>query len=271
MVLDPIERNNVRAAGHGQRTMVFGHGFGSDQRAWRFVAPAFAAGYREVLFDHVGFGGSRLAAYDADRHASLHGYVGDLLEILDTLGGAPVVHVGHSAGAVIGLLASLVRPERFAGLVLLGMSPRFLNDAAAGYEGGFEPAEIEAIFELMERDRLAWAGALAPMAMGEGSPAGLVQDFHQGLAALDPLVARRFGRLAFGVDCRAELKHVAVPTLIVQCRHDRIVPPAVGRYLQQQIAGSVLHEIDGAGHCPHISHPAQTVAAMQSWLAARGF
>lgn len=261
-----LARNNVHSWGDG-RAMVFGHGFGTDQRAWRFVTPAFEARHRIVLFDHLGFGGSDLAYYDEARHGSLQGYAQDLIDLLEALALRDVVYVGHSVGGMLGLLASILRPRLFARLVLVGSSPRFINDPP-GYVGGFEAHEVEGILDLMERDQLSFAQTMAPLAMGPQSPADLVDDFSQGLQRLDPLVARRFGRLVFGMDRRAELAQVTAPTLVLHCLHDSIAPQGVGRYLHQRLVGSRLVELDASGHCPHLSHPQLTIAALQHFLGA---
>ena len=262
---DPLARNNVHTWGSGS-PLVFGHGFGTDQRAWRFMTPAFEAGHRIVLYDHVGFGGSDIGGYDEERHGSLDGYAQDLVDLLDALGLRRVAYVGHSVGGMLGLLASLRRPDLFSRLVLMGSSPRFVNDPP-DYVGGFEAHEVEDILDLMERDQLAFAQTMAPLAMGAQSPAELVSDFSRGLQSLDPLVARRFGRLVFGIDRRTQLAQVTVPTLVLQCRHDSIAPPSVGRYLHEHLAGSRLVELDAFGHCPHLSHPLQAIAAMAGFVA----
>lgn len=256
-----IARNNVRSWGGSGRAIVFGHGFGTDQRAWRFVTPAFEAAHQVVLFDHLGFGGSDITAYEETRHGTLDGYAQDLIDVLDALALREVVYVGHSIGGVLGLLASIARPALFRHLVLMGSSPRFVNDPP-DYVGGFEAHEIEGILDLMERDQIAFAQTMAPLAMGTQGPAELVQDFSHGLQRLDPLVARRFGRLVFGLDRRAELARVTVPSLVLHCLHDSIAPIGVGRFLHQHLAGSRLLELDASGHCPHLSHPQLTIAAL---------
>ena len=81
-----ISRNNVHLAGEGPAAMVFAHGFGCDQNMWRLVEPAFRNRFRTVLFDHVGAGGSDLAAYDPEKYASLEGYADDLVEMGSVLG-----------------------------------------------------------------------------------------------------------------------------------------------------------------------------------------
>src|SRR3954452_15531960 len=106
-----LERNNVSVTGNPEgRPIIFAHGFGCDQNMWRFVAPAFEADHRIVLFDHVGAGGSDLSADDPERHDSLAGYADDVEEICRELELGDAVFVGHSVSAMIGVLAAARAP-----------------------------------------------------------------------------------------------------------------------------------------------------------------
>ena len=104
-------RNNVQVIGSGPTTIVFAHGFGCDQNMWRYLAPVFEDRFTVVLFDLVGSGKSDISAYDFNRYGSLQAYADDLIEIIDDVTTGPVVFVGHSVSAVIGLLASVTAPE----------------------------------------------------------------------------------------------------------------------------------------------------------------
>jgi len=108
--------------------MAFAHGFGCDQSMWRYVAPWFQDRYQTVLFDLVGSGRSDLSAYDYDKYGSLHGYATDVLEIVGEVASGPVIYVGHSVSAMIGMLAALEAPGKFAANVMVGPSPSFIND-----------------------------------------------------------------------------------------------------------------------------------------------
>lgn len=134
--MSAIERNNVQVGGSGDVAMVFAHGFGCDQNMWRYVAPPFQEQFQTVLFDNVGAGGASPAAYDPAKHDHLSGYADDLIEILEELGLAAVVFVGHSVSAMIGVLAAGKRPDLFSKLVLVAPSPRYIDDE--GYVGGFQ-------------------------------------------------------------------------------------------------------------------------------------
>src|SRR3954447_9557408 len=160
-----VQRNNVVEHGRADaRPMVFAHGFGCDQNMWRHVWPAFAEDHRIVLFDHVGLGGSDVSAYDRDRYSSLDGYAADVLEICEEIDLHDVVFVGHSVSAMIGVLAAAQQPERFGALVLVGPSPRYIDDD--GYTGGFPREDVDGLLESLESNYLGWSSAMAPAIMG---------------------------------------------------------------------------------------------------------
>ncbi len=264
--MDISKRNNIKVRGQAGPDMVFAHGFGCDQHMWRFVAPAFEATHRVVLFDHIGCGGSDHKAYDAQRHASIQGYADDLIDVMQATGARDAVFVGHSVSAMIGVLASIARPELFSRLVLIGPSPRYLN-APPEYIGGFERADIDGLIDMMETNLLGWADFLAPVVMGQQNPAELTQELKASFCASDAYIARRFAMATFLGDNRADLAKVTVPSLIIQCADDAIAPMAVGQYMHAHVQGSVLNVLEASGHCPHMTHPEQTIALIKQYLA----
>jgi sigma-B regulation protein RsbQ len=272
MPVDVLARNNVRtlgepgAAGAGAPAMLFAHGFGCDQRMWRHVAPAFADDYRVVLFDYVGAGGSDLAAYDAARYGALDGYASDVLDVLGALDLREVVFVGHSVSAMIGVLAAIRAPERFARLVLVAPSPCYRN-VPPDYTGGFERDQLDDLLELMDHDRDGFARYLAPAVAGNPERPELGAEVEASFCAADPWILRRFAEATFLSDNRADLARVRVPALVLQCTDDAIAPAAVGEYVHRHLVGSVLHRLQVTGHAPHLSHPAETVAAIRGYLA----
>jgi sigma-B regulation protein RsbQ len=259
-----LARNNVTVAGRGQHTMIFAHGYGCDQAMWRFVAPAFAGDYRLVLFDHVGAGRSDLAAYRPEKYAQLQGYADDLLEICAELDIRRGVFVGHSVSAMIGVLAAIKEPERFARLVLIGPSPRYIDDD--GYTGGFTREDIVGLLDFQDSNYLGWSSSLAPTIMGNGDRPELATELADSFCRTDPAIAKQFAAVTFLSDNRADLPKVRTPSLILQCREDAIAPPVVGAYVQRHLAESELVTLDATGHCPHLSAPAATIAAMRHFL-----
>jgi len=263
---DVLRRNNVRVSGRGTQPMVFAHGFGCDQHMWRFVAPAFEDDYRVVLFDYVGSGQSGLDAYDAERYASLEGYAQDVLDVCHALDLQDIVFVGHSVSSMIGVLAANREPERFAQLLLLGPSARYVNDA--DYVGGFERRDLEGLIEMMDRNFIGWANFLAPVIMKNPDRPDLGAELGASFCSTDPIIARRFAEATFFADNRADAAQLRVPSLIVQCADDAIAPQSVGEYLHRVMPASTYRLLDVTGHCPHMSHPEETIAAMREYLAA---
>ena len=259
-----LQRNNVKLAGHGDRTIVFAHGFGCDQNMWRLVQPAFETQFRTVLFDHVGAGGSDLSAYDADKYASLRGYADDLVEIGRELGIKNAVFVGHSVSAMIGILASLADPGLFSELVLVCPSPRYIDDGA--YHGGFAAADIDDLLESLSDNHLGWSAMMAPVIMGNFDRPELGAELTNSFCRTDPAIAKDFARVTFTSDNRDDLAKVSARTLILQCKEDTIAPQEVGHYVRDHILGSELVLLDATGHCPNLSAPLDVIAAIRAFV-----
>jgi sigma-B regulation protein RsbQ len=263
---DIIARNNVHVSGRGTQPMLFAHGFGCDQNMWRFVGPAFEEDYRVVLFDYVGAGRSDLSAYDTERYSRLEGYAQDVLEVIHALDLHEVVFVGHSVSGMVGVLAANSEPERFAHLVLIGPSPRYVNDPPE-YVGGFEPADIDGLLETMDRNYVGWANFLGPAIMKNPDQPHLAAELTESFCSTDPVIARRFAEATFFGDNRADLPQVRVPALVLQCADDMIAPDSVGEYVHRAMPSSTLRRMRATGHCPHMSAPEETIALMRDYLA----
>ncbi len=266
---DVLQRHAVRVTGNPDgRPMVFAHGFGCDQTLWRFVAPAFEADYQVVTFDYIGAGASDRSAYDPVRYASLDGYAADILEICRALDLHDVILVAHSVSASIAMLASIAEPDRFTDLLLVTPSPRYLDDPPE-YRGGFARADIDGLLSMMDVNAMGWAAFLAPIVMGNPDRPQLTSDLETTFCSIDPVMARQFARVTFLSDNRADLARVTTPSLILQCTNDAVAPMEVGAYLHAHLPQSRLAIIDAIGHCPHVSHPEATIAAMRAHLLER--
>ena len=263
--IDVRRRNNVRVSGpEGAPPMLFAHGFGCDQNMWRFVAPAFETDHRVVLFDHVGSGRSDPSAYHRAKYGSLQGYAQDVIEICDVLGLERTIFVGHSVSAMIGVLAAVARPELFDRLVLVGPSPRYIDDE--GYVGGFTREDIEGLLESLDSNYLGWSSAMAPVIMGNPERPELGAELANSFCRTDPQIASHFARVTFLSDNRADLSKVETPALILQCAQDAIAPDAVGQYVRDRMRGSTLVRMRATGHCPNLSAPEETIAAIRAFL-----
>ncbi|MDQ4123094.1 MAG: alpha/beta hydrolase [Acidobacteriota bacterium] len=260
-----LARNNVRVSGKGAQPLMFAHGFGCDQNMWRFVAPAFEGDYKIVLFDYVGSGKSDLSAYKPGRYAELKGYAEDVLEICEALDLKDVIFVGHSVSSMIGVLAAIERPELFKNLVLVVPSPCYINHPP-DYTGGFDRADIEGLLDMMDKNYIGWASFLAPVIMKNEERPELGAELEQSFCSTDPKIARRFAEATFYSDNRADLPKVKTPSLIIQVTDDAVAPVSVGEYLHRNLEGSTLNLMDATGHCPHMSHPQETIEIIKNYL-----
>jgi len=244
--------------------MIFAHGYGCDQNMWRLLTPAFEADYRIILFDLVGSGRSDLSAYDRTKYGSLQGYASDLNEILAEFATGPAIFVGHSVSAMIGLLAGIAAPERFAAQVMVGPSPCYINDGE--YVGGFTREDIDSLLETLDSNYLGWASAIAPTIMGAPDQPELSQELSNSFCATDPEIARHFARVTFLSDNRVDLPRLTTRSLILQCSDDLIAPRTVGEYMHTKLPNSTLRVIQNIGHCPHLSAPHAIADAMRAFL-----
>jgi sigma-B regulation protein RsbQ len=250
-------------AGSGT-AMMFAHGFGCDQNMWRWVAPAFTGRYRTILFDHVGAGRSDLSAFDPAKYASLDGYALDVIELaraLDVQGG---IFVGHSVSAMIGVLAAGRAPELFSKLVLVGPSPRYIDDG--DYVGGFSEAQIHELLAFLDSNHMGWSEAMAPVIMGNKDRPELAGELTNSFCRTDPKIAQHFARTTFLSDNRKDLGKVQARCLVLQCSDDVIAPEAVGRYVHAHLPDSQFVLMKATGHCPNLSAPEETIAAMEDFL-----
>ncbi|GAA2626090.1 alpha/beta hydrolase [Streptomyces axinellae] len=267
-IQDIRERNHVTVTGRADGPVVMlSHGFGCDQNLWRLVVPALEPDFRVVLFDHVGAGRSDLSAWSEARYSTLEGYTEDVLRLCHALDMGPVVFVGHSVSAMMGVLAAAREPECFAGLFLLTPSPRYIDDPATGYRGGFSAADIDELLESLESNYLGWSATMAPVIMGNPDRPELGEELTNSFCRTDPHIARVFARVTFLSDNRADLDAVAVPALIAQDAQDTIAPREVGEFVHARIPGSRLVTLPATGHCPQLSAPEATAAAIAEFAA----
>ncbi len=261
------KKNNAQVLGEGEKTMLLVHGYGCDQNMWRFITPAFENSYKIVLIDLVGSGQSDLDAYDFDKYNSLQSHADDILDLIEELDLKNVVLVGHSVSAMICALASIQNPAAIDSIIMIGPSPRYINDHP--YDGGFTKESIDELLEALDSNYLGWSSAITPVIMGNPERPALTEELKNSFCRNNPDIAKHFARVTFLGDNRADLEKITAPTLILQCSSDVIAPIHVGTYVQQHIKNSQLDQLKARGHCPHLSEPEETIQSMKKFLSAR--
>lgn len=247
--------------------MLLAHGYGCDQLMWRFLTPAFQNDYRVVLFDYIGAGRSDLSRYSREKYGTLQGYADDVLEIIAATANSPVIFVGHSVSAMIGVLAAIKQPSAFERLVLVGPSPCYVNDG--DYVGGFNRSDIDGLLQTLADNHLGWSKAMAPVIMKNEDRPELAKELEESFCRTDPQIARHFARVTFLSDNRTDLPLVTVPSLVLQCADDSIAPEIVGEYVHRHLAGSTHVRMKAVGHCPHLSAPGETTRSIKEFLLQR--
>jgi sigma-B regulation protein RsbQ len=259
-----LKRNNVTIIGEGEQVLLFAHGFGCDQSTWKYIISYFSPDYKLILFDYVGSGKADHSAYDPIRYDSLQGYAEDIVDICKALKLENVIFIGHSVSSMIGALAAIRLPSAFKKLIFICPSPRYLNDT--DYTGGFEEADLNDLFELMDDDYIAWAHATAPAIMGTPNQSLLGEELAESFCSMHPEIAKSFARITFLSDNRKDLANIPVQSITLQCSEDIIAPLFVGDYIKANTPNNTLLVLKTTGHCPHMSAPAETFAAIELFL-----
>jgi sigma-B regulation protein RsbQ len=259
-----IHRNNVKVLGSGEQIVLLAHGYGCDQSMWRHVYPALTDKYKIVLFDYVGSGLSDANAFDSSRYSTLKGYGLDILDILEELKLTKVHFVGHSVSSMIGGLAAIEQPDRFATLTMIGPSPSYIN--SGDYKGGMERQDVEGLLEALESNHVAWSATMAPVIMGHPETPELAGELEASFCRMDPFLANHFARVTFLSDNRADLPKIKTRTLILQCQKDAIAGTSVGQYVHEHLPNSKLVIMDATGHCPHMSAPKEVIKELLQFL-----
>lgn len=260
----PSERHAVSVSGRGDETIVFLHGYGCDSGMWRSVLPAFQDSFRTITYDLMGSGRSTVTDYDPLRYAALDAHADDLIAILEELNVEKVAAVGHSISAMTVGIAARRRPDLISKLIMICPSPSYIDED--GYTGGFTKGDLLDLIDILDSNYLGWAREMAPQIMGTPSQPALGNLLTDSFCRTDPDIARHFAKVTFLQDHRADVKDIAQQTLVLQCRDDILVPPAVGEWMIENMQHAKLTVLDATGHCPHMSAPELTSHAILDFL-----
>jgi sigma-B regulation protein RsbQ len=109
---------------------------------------------------------------------------------------------------------------------------------------------------------------MAPLIMGNADRPHLGAELTNSFCRTDPTIAQQFARATFLSDNRSDLARVSARALVLQCADDVIAPEAVGRFVHDQLPNSDFVLLRASGHCPNLSAPGETIAAIKAFLAS---
>ncbi len=259
---------NATVRGSGARWMVLGHGFGADQSSWDAQLPGLLGTGRQVLrYDLAGATPHTQAWFHPERHRNLFGFAEDLVMLAQELGVSRAVYVGHSLGAMVGLLAANAVPGLFSRVVAIGASARYVDDPDEGYVGGLSRAGAEALLAGMGADYVAWANGFARNVVGARGAHFGASEFTDCLLALRPDIALGMLRATLLSDHREDVRRLATPLYVIAAQRDPVVPVSASQWLAEQGRAKRLLWIDAHGHFPHMTTPEPVAEALRECLS----
>jgi pimeloyl-ACP methyl ester carboxylesterase len=213
------------------------------QLPWFEVIRRLSGACRVLLFDKRGTGLSdRSLGY-----GSLEERTDDIRAVMDAAGSQRAVVFGISEAGPMALLFAATYPERVQALALYGTMAK--ASEAPSYPIGWRPDQIDAFIASMERDwgtGRAFGGVHVQHVPDEAEPRSFLAQFER--SACTPQMVTEIERRNFEIDVRPILSTVSVPTLVMHCTNDPLVPVEAGRYLAEHIPGARFVELDGDFH-----------------------
>lgn len=246
----------------GMTQLLFLHGLGGGHHAWDRQLPYFSAhGFASHAWDQPGYGHSpSVEPYDFEQVTAA------LKRLIDSLGGEPVVLVGHSMGGFVAQEAYARFPQSIKALVLGFTSPA-LGGGSEEFVRQFIAARVAPLDEGKSMAELA--ALLMPAMRGTISdPKGLAhaQGIMSGISAQ---TYRKAVRLLTTFDRKKELNNISVPTLLIAGSDDKTAPPQVMGKMAKEIPAAEFVVLKGCGHLGPMDQPEEFNAVLESFLRRR--
>ena len=265
----------------GDPPLVLIHGFAAAAGHWRANAPALAAaGWRVYGLDLLGFGASAQPFLVQDNRT----WAQQVLHLVKQRVQEPVVIVGHSLGALVGLTAAVMRPESVKALVLAPLQdPTLLKPQPRPRHSSCR--RWQQLLRILQRWLVPWPFILwlfsQPWLLALGLRAAYRQHHR-----LDPALLRLFAHpcrrsgaarslagMTMGMGERplwatapALLRRVACPVLVLRGQGDRLAPEAMAKAVVRLRPDLPCQVLEGCGHCPHDEDPKRFNGMVLAWL-----
>jgi len=246
----------VSSFGAGDRTALALGGWIGSGELWQHVLGHLSRNWRTVTFDQRGSGTSHVPDV---RDISREAWVDDVFAVMDAQRIERCLLLSDSSGCFPAVLAALKRPERFTGLVLVGGAPRSAMDRKRQlFAVGLRVAP--------RRTLRTFARACLP----EDKTGHVRRWLWDVCVRADPRSAIRLMQIIDGFDLTEVAPKLTTPTLVVQGSKDYIHPLSDGKALASLIPGSDFVVMEGKGHVPMMSSPAELVSIIEKWVQERG-
>jgi pimeloyl-ACP methyl ester carboxylesterase/DNA-binding CsgD family transcriptional regulator len=258
-----------RVFGDGPVELVMVPGFISHvEYAWKEPSLArflrkLSAFCRVTAFDKRGMGLSDRES--PERTPSLDERIDDVLTVMDAVGSARAVPFAWSEGGPMSILFAAKYPERVAGLILVGTTPRF--SAAPDFTEGVPRWLLEQAVDAWQEQWGTGIGLeLYGPSVADDERLRSWWAAYQRFAASPGAVAASL-RMHLDVDVRDALPRVEAPTLIVHRVDDMLVPVTCARYMAERLPRARYLELPGSDHMYWLGDQDEMLAAVRSFLA----
>jgi pimeloyl-ACP methyl ester carboxylesterase len=226
------------------------HGYAGNLCAWGPTLELLSQRHRVLAFDLPGFGESA----SSDEHYTIDTYVQTLREFLDRVD-APKVHlVCHSLGGHVCIGAALTEPRYLETMTLI--------DTAGIFESADFVKQIAKQKSGVNLGQMTIKRGRSLVDWTEGD-----QSILRRFLAINPAIWTAVS--SFRASFRARLGALRTPTLILWGMDDPLFPVADASFLKENVTGSELHILDGAGHCPNESHARKVVDLIEQFALKR--
>ncbi len=243
--------------------LLFVHGWAMSGKVWRFQQ-RLANGHRRIMADFRGHGLSSAP----DSGYSFEYFARDLYELISHLGLDKTIIIAWSMGVQVALQAFPLIKERLAALVFISGTPKFT--AAKDYSYGLPQSEVRGLGLRLQMDYEKAAqdfirGMFTDEELSHGCYKQMVSERifgklpaqHAALASLKSLAC---------TDLRNVLPSIEVPVLLIHGSADIICPPAASHYMAEQLPDARLEIMEGAGHAPFLSRPAEFAEILKKFI-----
>ncbi|HEX5931763.1 MAG TPA: alpha/beta fold hydrolase [Methyloceanibacter sp.] len=246
------------------------HGFGASTFTWRHVIPELAQTHRVIAVDLKGFGQSDKPF---DERYSVLDQAELLAQLIEDKDLRDLTIVGHSFGGGVALRLALDANDRLGGRIV-----RLVLLDSIAY-----PQQIPVFFRLLDMPLVSQVGVrMVPPSVQ--TRVALQIAYHDD-SKIDPEQVEIYAaplKTAAGkhaivqsarqivpedIDTLPErYKTITLPTLILWCDHDRIVPLDVGLKLRRTLPNSTLRLVEGCGHMPQEEQPETTLTLLKGFI-----
>ena len=255
---------HVERTGQGPALLLL-HGWAMHGGVFAPLVRALEAAFNVITVDLPGHGGSR----DSDLPLALGPVADALAELIDDQPSKRALVAGWSLGGLAATALAARHPDRVRGLAMLAASPRFVQ--GPDWPAGMDPRVFELFGEELGRD---YRGTLDRFLMLEAQGSAHLREelrylrdavYARGEPA--PRALQEGLGLLHDSDLRAALPGLAMPSLWIAGRRDRLVSPQAMQAAAALAPRSHFQQYDHAGHAPFLTEPGAVAEALTAFAA----